>query len=99
MDEKDKTISKLEAEKYYLGERIFELTGVEEGFWSDEILVNGTFFRILFYVFFYFINISPIVRQPSSQFVFRCNIINHSSIEQLKERPFFRSDPIPSFRR
>jgi hypothetical protein len=29
----------LEAEKYYLGERIFELTGVEDGFWSDEILV------------------------------------------------------------
>lgn len=29
----------MEAEKYYLGERIFELTGVEEGFWSDEILV------------------------------------------------------------
>lgn len=40
VEEKDKTISKLEAEKYYLGERIFELTGVEEGFWSDEILVR-----------------------------------------------------------
>ena len=39
IDEKDKSIAKLEAEKYYLGERIFELTGVEEGFWSDEILV------------------------------------------------------------
>lgn len=40
VEEKDKTIAKLEAEKYYLGERIFELTGVEEGFWSDEILVK-----------------------------------------------------------
>lgn len=40
VEEKDKTIGKLEAEKYYLGERIFELTGVEEGFWSDEILTK-----------------------------------------------------------
>ncbi|KAI9559005.1 hypothetical protein GHT06_015794 [Daphnia sinensis] len=40
VEEKDKTIAKLEAEKYYLGERIFELTGVEEGFWSDEILTK-----------------------------------------------------------
>ncbi|XP_046456234.1 uncharacterized protein LOC124203590 isoform X6 [Daphnia pulex] len=40
IDEKDKSIAKLEAEKYYLGERVFELTGVEEGFWSDEVLTK-----------------------------------------------------------
>lgn len=39
VEEKDKTIAKLEAEKYYLGERVFELTGVEESFWNDEQLV------------------------------------------------------------
>ena len=43
IEEKDKSIAKLEAEKYYLGERIFELTGVEESFWSDEILVIKKF--------------------------------------------------------
>ena len=51
MEEKDKTVAKLEAEKYYLGTRIFELTGVEEGFWSDEILVRLFHFYSIDFLF------------------------------------------------
>lgn len=43
VEDKDRTIAKLEAEKFYLGERVFQLTGVEESFWNDEKLVRMTF--------------------------------------------------------
>ena len=42
VEEKDRIISKLESEKFYLGEKIFQLTGVEESFWNDETLVSAS---------------------------------------------------------
>ena len=33
-------IYKLESEKMYLGEEIYRLTGVEEAFWNDEVVVS-----------------------------------------------------------
>lgn len=38
--ERQLVIHKLECEKLYLGEEIYRITGVEEGFWSDQTLVS-----------------------------------------------------------
>ncbi|XP_037796181.1 uncharacterized protein LOC119591500 [Penaeus monodon] len=38
LKEQQQAIHKLECEKLYLGEEIFRITGVEEGFWSDQTL-------------------------------------------------------------
>ena len=91
MEEKDKTVAKLEAEKYYLGTRIFELTGVEEGFWSDEILVR--FFSFLFYRLPLpdIINLSchnnwnPIIRKKNEK-VKRCHLCGGLDRHVLKRR-------------
>ncbi|XP_037077476.1 janus kinase and microtubule-interacting protein 1-like isoform X2 [Pollicipes pollicipes] len=36
--EREKQIYKLECQKCYLGEEIYRLTGIEEGFWSDQTM-------------------------------------------------------------
>ena len=40
LSEREKQIQHLECQKCYLGEEIYRITGVEEGFWSDEVLVS-----------------------------------------------------------
>lgn len=47
LEEKDRTICKLDSEKFYLGQRVFDLSGVEESFWSDETLVRHFFSLLL----------------------------------------------------
>ncbi|XP_050720906.1 golgin subfamily A member 6-like protein 22 [Eriocheir sinensis] len=38
---RQQVVHKLECEKMYLGEEILRITGVEEGFWSDQTLVSN----------------------------------------------------------
>ena len=40
LSEREKQIQHLECQKCYLGEEIYRITGIEEGFWSDEVLVS-----------------------------------------------------------
>ncbi|XP_042864732.1 uncharacterized protein LOC122248652 isoform X5 [Penaeus japonicus] len=40
LKEQQQAIHKLECEKLYLGEEIFRITGIEEGFWSDQTLTR-----------------------------------------------------------
>ncbi|XP_043216673.1 peripheral-type benzodiazepine receptor-associated protein 1-like isoform X3 [Amphibalanus amphitrite] len=41
LSEREKQIEHLECQKCYLGEEILRITGVEEGFWSDEVLKSS----------------------------------------------------------